>query len=225
MSGPAGDDEASRYHDPAMPVRDPGVLAMFPLGNVLFPFIGLPLRVFEPRYRRLVADCLEGNGEFGVVLIERGTEVGGGDVRFATGTVARVVDARPLSDGTWAVTAAGVRRVVLDSWLADDPYPLAHATDWPDVDEPDPDAVARSIVRLRALLGRSAEAGDVVAPATIALHEDPVVALWQACAIVPVSPLDDLALLRAPCASARLSLLNELIDDAEVVVSHRLSGA
>ena len=204
--------------------REPGVLPMFPLGSVLFPHIGLPLRVFEPRYRQMMADCLRGEAEFGVVLIERGTETGGGDVRFATGTVARILDARPLPDGTWAVTAAGVRRVAIGGWLADDPYPLARAADWPDSDEPDGDAVARTVSRLRSLLARSSEAGDQVAPSTIELADDPSIALWQACAVVPVSPLDDLALLRAPTTAARLALLDELIADADMVVSHRLRG-
>jgi Lon protease-like protein len=211
--------------EPSAPVRGPGVLPMFPLGSVLFPAIGLPLRVFEPRYRQMVADCLRGDAEFGVVLIERGTEVGGGDVRFAVGTVARILDARPLPDGTWAVTAAGMRRVAVEEWLPDDPYPLARVTDHPDPDEPDVSVLERTVARLRTLLARCSEAGDHVAPSTIELADDPVVALWQCCAILPVSPLDDLALLRAPSASARLTLLGELIDDADAMVSHRLTGA
>ena len=61
----------------------PRELAIFPLGSVLFPGMPLPLRVFEPRYVAMIASVL-GNAEreFGVVLIERGSEVGGGDVRF-----------------------------------------------------------------------------------------------------------------------------------------------
>ncbi|MET1002223.1 MAG: LON peptidase substrate-binding domain-containing protein, partial [Acidimicrobiia bacterium] len=51
---------------------------MFPLGSVLFPHALLPLHVFEPRYRVMMRHCLEGDKEFGVVLIERGSEVGGG---------------------------------------------------------------------------------------------------------------------------------------------------
>ncbi|MDP9419021.1 MAG: LON peptidase substrate-binding domain-containing protein, partial [Actinomycetota bacterium] len=57
-------------------------IPMFPLGTVLFPGVYLPLHVFEPRYQDLVRVCLEGTPEFGVALIERGHEVGGGDVRF-----------------------------------------------------------------------------------------------------------------------------------------------
>ena len=72
--------------DPAGgPVQLP--MAMFPLGTVLFPFARLPLHVFEPRYRVLVHDCLRNRNEFGVVLIERGHEVGGGDDRFRIGGV------------------------------------------------------------------------------------------------------------------------------------------
>ncbi len=45
----------------------------------------MPLHVFEPRYRTLVEVCLAGEPEFGVVLIERGSEAGGGDIRFDIG--------------------------------------------------------------------------------------------------------------------------------------------
>ena len=57
-------------------VAAPYRLPMFPLGSVLFPELGLPLRVFEPRYRQMVVDCLDTDRSFGVVLIERGSEVG-----------------------------------------------------------------------------------------------------------------------------------------------------
>ena len=57
---------------------------MFPLGGVLFPGMPLRLRVFEPRYRAMVTECLAGTPEFGVVLIERGNEVGGGDTNRLT---------------------------------------------------------------------------------------------------------------------------------------------
>ena len=61
-------------------------LPMFPLGCVLFPHAHLPLHVFEPRYRTLTRDCLRTDREFGVVLIERGSEVGGGDSRSPSRT-------------------------------------------------------------------------------------------------------------------------------------------
>ena len=60
----------------ARPVPD---LPLFPLGTVLFPGLVLPLHVFEPRYRALVADLLalpEPERRFGVVAIREGREVG-----------------------------------------------------------------------------------------------------------------------------------------------------
>src|SRR5688572_25865098 len=106
---------------------------MFPLGSVLVPGMVLPLHVFEARYRALVRDCVAGDGEFGVVLIERGSEVGGGDVRTDVGTVARIVQADEMPDGRFALGAVGVRRVRVQRWLDDDPYPRAELADWPDV--------------------------------------------------------------------------------------------
>ena len=81
---------------------------MFPLSTVLFPHAELPLHVFEPRYRALMADCLAGDGTFGVVLIARGSEVGGGDERVDVGTVARIDQVTELDDGRMLVTARGV---------------------------------------------------------------------------------------------------------------------
>ncbi len=60
-------------------------LPMFPLGTVVFPYTAVPLRVFEPRYQHLLDDVLGGDRSFGSVLIERGSEVGGGDARFEVG--------------------------------------------------------------------------------------------------------------------------------------------
>src|SRR5665213_2195919 len=59
------------------------IMPMFPLSSVLFPGAALPLRIFEDRYRHLVADVMTGDRAFGVVLIARGSEVGGGDARLS----------------------------------------------------------------------------------------------------------------------------------------------
>ena len=105
---------------------------MFPLGTVLLPGTYLPLHVFEERYHALVPDCLTADREFGVVLIERGSEVGGGDASTGVGTVARIVEAPRFDDGRWALGAVGARRVRVRAWLPDDPFPRAEVEDWPD---------------------------------------------------------------------------------------------
>lgn len=122
---------------------------MFPLGNVVLPGELLPLNVFEPRYRRLVLDCLAADvPEFGVVLIERGSEVGGGDVRASVGTVARIVRVVPLGDGRFEVAAVGGHRISVLEWLADDPYPRGDVEAWPEAEPVDGAALLPELDRL-----------------------------------------------------------------------------
>ena len=102
---------------------------MFPLGSVLFPAMPLPLRVFEERYLALLAAVLSDEpAEFGVVLIERGQEVGGGDIRFGVGTVARVVELE-TGEGSVIVLATGGRRFEVVEWHSDTEYPTADVRD------------------------------------------------------------------------------------------------
>src|SRR5215217_7145860 len=108
-------------------------MPMFPLGAVLLPGGVLPLHVFELRYRQLVQDCLASTDrEFGVTLIERGFEVGGGDIRAMVGTVAKLVQVAETDDGRYALMTVGARRIRVNEWLPDDPYPVAEIEDWPD---------------------------------------------------------------------------------------------
>jgi Lon protease-like protein len=202
-------------------------MPMFPLGSVLVPTAGLPLHVFEPRYRALVRDCLASDRELGVVLIERGSEVGGDDVRTSVGTVARIVEAAELPDGRWAVAAVGVRRIRVLRWLPPDPYPLAEVEDWPDP-PPGPghaDAVGAVVGRLRRCLALAAEAGDHGAPATIELSDDAIEAGYQASVVAPLGPLDQQGLLAAASPDERIARLGVLLDDAIEVLEMRLGGS
>jgi uncharacterized protein len=101
------------------------VMPIFPLGSVLFPAMPLALRVFEERYLKMMGAILnEDVPQFGVVLIERGHEVGGGETPFHVGTLAEVLEiAAP--DGPLAVVARGTSRFRIDEWVTDDPYPMA----------------------------------------------------------------------------------------------------
>ena len=108
------------------------VMAMFPLGGVLFPFAYLPLHVFEPRYLEMVRYCLDSDAEFGVVLIERGSEVGGGDQRHMVATSARIVAVEESPDGRFGLIAQGTRRIRVEQWLPDFNYPQAEVEPWAD---------------------------------------------------------------------------------------------
>ncbi|MDH3509464.1 MAG: LON peptidase substrate-binding domain-containing protein [Gammaproteobacteria bacterium] len=84
-------------------------IPFFPLPTVLFPHGPLPLRVFEPRYLDMVSRCMKGDTEFGVLLIQSGSDTG--DARMVSiGTTARIQDWYQGSDGILGITAVGVRR-------------------------------------------------------------------------------------------------------------------
>lgn len=197
---------------------------MFPLGTVLLPGGFLPLHVFEPRYRALVHDCLQGTPEFGVALIERGSEVGGGDSRFDVGCIARIVEASETPDGRWALGTVGTRRVRVGAWLGDDPYPRAEVEDWPD--DPDGGEPSEEVwSHLRRVLALAAEVGERVPPAAaVAPVGNAVDASYQLASLIPVGPLDRLALLAATTVGARLELAAGLLADVEVVLATRLDG-
>ena len=198
---------------------------MFPLGTVLFPSLFLPLHIFEPRYRALARQCMDGDREFGVVLIERGSEVGGNDVRTSVGTVARIVEATELEDGRWMLGTVGTRRVQVREWLDDDPYPRADVEEW--VDEPstaDLGAVYEDVcAQLRRVLALKAELAEPAVDATVALSDDPTLGSYQASAVSPFGPADQQQLLRAPGPQARLQQLTQLLAEEEVFLRARLT--
>jgi Lon protease-like protein len=97
-------------------------LPLFPLHVVLFPGRPLPLHLFEPRYRRMLADCLAGDRRFGVVAIRAGVEVGGGADVFSVGTVARVESVKELADGRFDVVTRGEQRFRVSRFLPEAPY-------------------------------------------------------------------------------------------------------
>ena len=161
----------------------PRPIPMFPLGTVLFPGGVLPLHVFEPRYRAMVKHCLEADAGFGVVLIARGSEVGGGDERYSVATEARIEEAAELPDGRWALLATGIRRIAVEDWLPDDPFPRASVSSLPSAGgAAGPDALAEALAVVRratALLSELGRSGLPGAPAT--LPDDPEEAAWQVC--------------------------------------------
>lgn len=198
---------------------------MFPLGSVLFPHMPLALRLFEPRYLQMLGQLLESpEPEFGVVLIERGHEVGGGDHRFTVGTMARVleVDAR---EGFVALIARGGRRFQVREWLPEDPYPRADVEFLPDLVWDDTLTPAREAteVEVRRALAASAEFGSAW-PADVELSADPVQSCWQLSALTPVGTLDQVALLRAASTQELLAKTSAAARDARESMQMGLGG-
>jgi Lon protease-like protein len=190
------------------------VVPMFPLGTVLFPYALLPLHVFEPRYRNMMRHVLDGDREFGVVLIERGSEVGGGDARFDVGTIARIVQAAELPDGRYALSTVGLRRIRVRRWLADDPYPRAEIDALEEAaPERDAGAARDRVVDAFGRLTSLAYLIDarVVRPPVFDL--DPVRASYEAAAAAPIGPLDAQRLLTIDDPELRLDVLAGMVDE------------
>jgi Lon protease-like protein len=189
-------------------------LAMFPLGSVLFPGMPLPLRVFEPRYVAMLSSVLgEAEPEFGVVLIERGSEVGGGDVRFGVGTVARIVSVEQTG-GTIVLLATGAARFEVVRWLQDDPFPRAQVRELAalEVDESTPAELGAAEAVVRATISRASEFVELPWPADTELSPELAQRIWQVAGIAPINSLDQYTLLRSRTAA---ELLTRLVEDTQ----------
>lgn len=205
---------------------DTSAFPMFPLGMVLFPGALLPLQIFEPRYQAMLAHCLAAGAEFGVVLIERGSEVGGGDVRTDIGTVAKIMAAQPMGGGRWQVMAVGTRLLRVERWLEDAPYPRAEVADWADPPEL---AVASSqdyanlITVARRAMALAAELGRPVGDSTVSFADDPAIGIFQVAALSPLGPLDRQKVLATAGSAQRCRVLHDLLLDEVTMLAAQLS--
>jgi len=71
-------------------------IPIFPLDLVLFPRQELPLRIFEPRYKQLVDDCMIGDGQFGVCLLDESNSVKGWNSPKSVGTIAKITKCKDM---------------------------------------------------------------------------------------------------------------------------------
>ncbi|ORW01112.1 LON peptidase substrate-binding domain-containing protein [Mycobacterium kyorinense] len=203
---------------------------MFPLESALLPNEDLPLRIFEPRYTALVQDCMRSpEPRFGVVLISRGREVGGGDARCDVGTVAGIDECIDVGSGRYALRCRTRGRIRVSEWLPDDPYPRALVRFWPD--EPgDPvgiDQLREVEDQVLALFERIASARGVVLPGPDMLlgprPDDAGERLYALATRVPMGQADRYAVLSAPSAADRLAALREAVESVAAMIEFQLS--
>ncbi len=212
---------------------EPIELPMFPLESALLPGEDLPLRIFEPRYGALVRHCVDRGDPFGVALISRGREVGGGDSRCDVGVVSRITECVDHGAGRYSLLCRTGERIRVSEWLPDDPYPRASVTLWPD--EPG-DAVTQAQLldvedRVMALFERIADARGAILPDREVLlgHGDagPDVTagqrLFALASRIPIGTADRYAVLSAPSAADRFAALSEAVDALAEVVEFQLS--
>ena len=140
----------------------PGRIPLFPLPNVvLFPDVFLPLHVFEPRYREMVADAVDGERLIGMVLLRGGWRNAGANPPIhPVGCAGRITHLAPLPGGRYDVVLRGLQRFRVRDEDHSRAYRVAAIDGLPDAPAAEPGPRLRAgRRRLEDLLGRQAAAG------------------------------------------------------------------
>jgi uncharacterized protein len=190
------------------------LLPLFPLPNVvLFPNVFLPLHIFEPRYREMVADALASDRMIGMVLLRPGwdRDYEGRPPIYSVGCSGVLTHNERLPDGRYNIVLRGIERfriVEEDHGLGYRRAVVEPLLDHP-LDAADRSVVRRQRSRLESMLGPSqSSAGDPRMPASMS-DEDLVNALAQ---YLDLEPLEKQALLEKPCLRTRAESLVELLE-------------
>jgi Lon protease-like protein len=189
----------------------PPVIPLFPLGDVvLFPRLPVPLHIFEPRYRRMVADAIAGSRVVGMVLLRPGweTDYEGRPPVFGSGCAGRIDRWEELPDGRYNIVLLGLSRFRVLEEHAGQPYRLASVEPLPD--EPGgTEALAAARERLVELVARVAEVATTAVARPDLSHELFVNALCQS---LDLDPLEKQALLDCDGVVARYGRLASILE-------------
>jgi Lon protease-like protein len=189
------------------------LLPLFPLPNVvLFPNVFLPLHIFEPRYRQMVADALETDRMIGMVLLRPGwdRDYEGNPPVYAMGCSGVITHVERQSDGRYNIVLRGTDRFHIVEEERSRRYRRATVMPVPEtpVSAVDRDAIRRHRARLEALLAPAVEKSVTRMPAAM-LDEDLINALAQ---YLDLEPLEKQALLEQHCLRSRAESLVELLE-------------
>jgi Lon protease-like protein len=192
----------------------PTTIPIFPLPNVvLFPNVFLPLHIFEPRYRAMLADALAGDRLIGMTLLQPGFEAQyhGRPPVYPIGCAGVITHAEQLPDGRSNVVLRGLEKFRIIDEDASREYRLARIEHLPEtLSAPEKVVLRQRRNRLEARLAVAIERGgaDPRFPSVIS-DEDMVNALSQ---YLGLEPVERQALLERPGIVARCEALIELLD-------------
>lgn len=200
----------------------PPTIPIFPLPNVvLFPNVFLPLHIFEPRYRQMVEDALNGDRIIGMTLLRPGWErdYEGRPPVYPIGCAGVITHAERLPDGRFNIVLRGMEKFRVTGEEAERPYRLAHVEPVP---EPSFESVRTEMRgqrrRLEALLVPQPEGqADPKVPSAMP-DEDLVNALAQ---YLEFDPVEKQALLERDGVLDRCRSLIELLEMKVLVARHK----
>jgi ATP-dependent Lon protease len=199
-------------------------LPLFPLPLVLFPGVTIPLHIFEPRYRRMLADCLERDRRFGILFLAEGTaeeSLGvGGDV----GCVAHVESHDALPDGRSNITVAGRERFTLRALVAS-PLPYRVGMVVPYEDSSEPVALLEPLAtRVRERFERIARAARTIsddADAIPDLPDDPALLAFRVASFIDLNVDERRRLLASTSPAERLRTVDGVLAPAVEPIEQR----
>ncbi len=187
-------------------------LGLFPLGVVLLPTEQLPLHIFEERYKELIGECLEQDGEFGLVYAD---DDGLRDI----GTRARVTEVLTrFEDGRLNILVAGGERFRLTELTDGRSFSTGLVSPIDDEDDPAERAAVDEALRLFEVL-RELTGSDVDAPDRASAQLS-----YSLAARVELPAEDKLALLGETSERARMELVQDLLSNA-VLTAQRVRRA
>ena len=204
----------------------PPAIPLFPLPNVvLFPQVFLPLHIFEPRYREMVADALAGDRIIGMALLRPGWE---GDYEgrppvYPIGCAGLISNAERLTDGRFNIVLRGLEKFRVVAEDGSRSYRVATVEPIPETSgESDRDELRAARGRLQALLvpQPSGRGVDTKMPPSMA-DEDLINALAQ---YLDLEPLEKQALLEREGLLARCRSLIELLEMKVFAAHHKWGG-
>lgn len=192
----------------------PATIRIFPLGEVvLFPGTLLPLHIFETRYRKMVADSLDGDRSIGMVLIREGDPAGAPPV-YRVGCGGHIVKHDLLPDGRSMIVLEGTvkfrirreldagqpYRVVEPQALHEPPVPIDDMRAW------------REELRARVREYVDAIGGDGGRAETLFAKLELESIVNYLSASLPLDVVEKQSLLECPGAERRYRRLCEILD-------------
>ena len=189
------------------------LLPLFPLPNVvLFPNVFLPLHIFEPRYREMIADAAASDRMIGMVLLRPGWErdYEGRPPIYSIGCSGVLTHFEKLPDGRYNLVLRGLERFrILEedhalSYRRAAIEPLHEGL----LPHDDRAVIRRYREKLETMLAPAIIGGEAKIPAAMS-GEDLINALAQ---YLDLEPLEKQALLEKPCLRSRAESLVELLE-------------
>ncbi len=190
-------------------------LPLFPLQVVLFPGSLMPLHIFEPRYRQMLADCLASDRSFGILPPPPG-ESGGTPAIGAVGCQAVITRHDPLPDGRSNIVVSGAARFRLTALVENDRrYLRGRTEEYRDIGAvADPEIISRLRQEITEWL-RSGQPDQQ--PPRIDWSEDPTTFSFQAAAVLNLDHPTRQRLLEYRSSAERVMELTLLLPELKRV--------